>query len=175
MMISEKVNAALNEQVTNELGASQTYLAMSCFLKDLGLNVLAAFFRKQTEEERMHGLKILDYILDVGAKARIGALAEPPMHYPSVAATVEAALNHELKVTRQIHDLVSLAEQERDWSTRSFLQWYVDEQVEEVSTMTQLLQLARLAGDDLLKLELHLDKFGMGESKEAESEKGDEE
>lgn len=173
MMISKAMNAKLNEQITNELGASQTYLAMSCMFKDMGLNVLAKLFRKQTEEERMHALKILDYVLDVGAQVEIGALAAPPMKYPSVVTTIDAALNHERKVTQQIHDLVSLAEQEKDWSTRSFLQWYVDEQVEEISTMTQLAQLAKLAGEDLLKLELHLDKFGMGE--DAAEEDADEE
>ncbi|MGE0481369.1 MAG: ferritin [Phycisphaerae bacterium] len=163
MMISEPMNAKLNEQITNEMTASQAYLAKACQFDGMGLKVLAKLFRKQTEEERMHALKILGYVLEVGGTVTLQAIPKPQAEFPTVVASVEDALQHELKVTQQIHDLVGLAEKERDYSTRSFLQWYVDEQVEEVSSMTQLATVARLAGNDLLKLELYLTQTGAAE------------
>lgn len=152
-MISPAMSTKLNEQVTHEFVASQTYLAMACMFEDMGLKMLARFFRKQTEEEREHALKILDYVLEVGSKITLQAVGAPRGEYPSVSAAIEAALEHEKRVTRQIHDMVALADTENDYPTRSFLQWFVDEQVEEVSSMTHLLQMAKLAGPNLLQFE----------------------
>ncbi len=156
MQISSAMNGKLNEQITHEMNASQTYLAMACQFADLGLINLAATFRKQTEEERSHALKILDYVLEVGGRATLQTLSAPPSEYSSVGAAVDAALAHELKVTKQIHELVALAEQERDYATRSFLQWFVDEQVEEVASMSHLKQIVQMAGPNLLQLEAYL-------------------
>lgn len=156
MAISGAMNTKLNEQIKHEFGASQAYLAMACMFADMGLESLSAFFRKQTEEERQHALKILDYVLEIGGKVQIHPLEAPAHEYPSVAATIDAALEHEKKVTRQIHDLVTLADQEKDYPTRSFLQWFVDEQVEEVSSMEHLAKVAQLASKTSI---LHLDAY----------------
>ncbi|MEP0845398.1 MAG: ferritin [Phycisphaerae bacterium] len=156
MMISEAMNAKLNEQVANEFMASQTYLAMACQFEGLNLKNLAAFFRKQTEEEREHALKIVDYVLEVGGRVKLAPLPAPRESYPSVLAAIETALEHEKRVTQQIHDLVSLAEQEKDYASRSFLNWYVDEQVEEVSSMDHLRAVCKMCGDHLLQLEAYL-------------------
>lgn len=156
MPISDAMNAKLNEQITNEFNAAQIYLSMACMFEDMGLRNLAALFRKQTEEEREHALKILDYVPSVEGKVKLAAIPQPPAEWPSVEAAIEGALEHERKVTRQIHDLVALADQEKDYATRSFLNWYVDEQVEEVDSMNNLLQAARLAGKNLLQLEAYI-------------------
>ena len=156
MAISEAMNKKLNEQITNELNASQIYLSMACMFADMGLNRLPARFRQQVEEERVHALKILDYVLEVEGKVALQAIPEPPHEWPSVLAAIEGALEHERKVTRQIHDLVALAEKDNDYATRSFLNWFVDEQVEEVSSMTQLRDVAKMAGDHLLQLEAYV-------------------
>ncbi len=156
MQIPKAVAAKLNEQVSNEFGASQAYLAMACQFAETGLAALAGHFRKQTEEERSHALKILDYLLSVGAKVVLAPLAAPPASHAGVRAAIEAALEHEKHVTRQIHELVALAEQEKDYATRSFLQWFVDEQVEEIGSMEQLLQVATLAGENVLQLEAYV-------------------
>jgi ferritin len=153
MMISETMCTRLNEQITNELGASQTYLAMACMFESMNLKMLAKYFRKQTEEERGHALKILDYVLEVGGRVRLQPLAAPKPDYKSVAAAIDAAVAHEEKVTQQIHSLAALAEKERDYSTRTFLQWYIDEQVEEISSMSYLAALVKMAGEGLLQLE----------------------
>ncbi|TWT40020.1 Ferritin BfrB [Phycisphaerae bacterium RAS1] len=153
MAISDAMNAKLNEQITNEFGASQAYLAMACQFDDAGLKNLARYFRKQTEEEREHALKILDYLLEAQSKVKLAAVPQPQAEYPTVLAAIEAALAHEHRVTGQIHAMVALADTEKDYATRSFLQWFVDEQVEEISSMAHLVQVAKLAGPSLLQLD----------------------
>lgn len=155
-MLSAAMTTKLNEQIMHEFGASQAYLAMACYFDALGLKRLTALFRKQSDEERGHALKIVDYMLEVGTKVRILALDAPRTEFPSVLAAVEAAVEHEERVTQQIHDLVRLAESENDYPTRSFLQWFVDEQVEEISSMSQLAQVVRMAGSQLLHVEMYL-------------------
>lgn len=156
MNISNAMCHKLNEQVTHELSAAQTYLQMACLLEEMGLRVMSARFRTQSDEERGHALKLIDYVLEVGGRVVLDALPRPQCDYASVLAAVEAAVASEQTVTRQINDLVALAEKEQDYATRSFLQWFVDEQVEEVSSMTHLAQLARMAGPNLLQLEQYL-------------------
>ena len=129
---------------------------MACATDAMGLKVVPHWFREQAEEEREHALKILDYLLEVGARVKLAALPPLPSEYKSVLAAAEAALKSEKKVTKQIHDLVALADKEKDYATRSFLNGFVDEQVEELKHTGDLLQLAKMAGDNLLQLESHL-------------------
>ena len=156
MLVSEKLNAKLNEQVTNELFASQTYLAMSSMFKREGLHLLAGLFRKQAEEEREHALKILGYIEDRLGKVALAAVPAPKGDYPSVLAALEAAVEHEKLVSRQIDALVELAEEEKDQATQAFLGWFVEEQIEEVHSMHKLAQAAKMAGPALLQIEAYL-------------------
>ena len=156
MAISSAMNTKLNEQITHEFAAAQIYLSMACGFDDMGLKGLAGLFHKQVEEERAHAMKILGYIQDCGGKVHLQALPEPPAEWPSVVDAIEAALAHEKKVTGQINALVALADQEKDYATRSFLNWYVDEQVEEEDSMSTLLQGAKLAGKNLLQLESYV-------------------
>lgn len=156
-MLSPAMLVKLNEQITNELNASQAYLAMACLMSDRALVAVEKLLRKQADEERGHALKFLDYILEQDGKVSVQALVQPRSDYSSVVATFEAALEHELKVTRQIHDMVTLADQERDYATRSFLQWFVDEQVEEVSSMRQIVAIARMVPEtNLLQFESYV-------------------
>ena len=153
MPLSEAMNKKLNAQITHEFTASQIYLSMACMFEGMGLKNLARRFRQQTEEERGHALKILDYVAEAEGQVRLHAIPEPPAEWPTVVDAIAAALAHERKVTGQINELVALADQEKDYATRSFLNWFVDEQVEEVDSMVALLQAAKLAGDRLLQLE----------------------
>lgn len=157
MAISEKMNAKLNDQITNELYAAQVYLAMACMFDDMGLKMLSKLYRMQTDEEREHAMKILDYIPTVEGKVKLQAIPEPPASYPSVVAAIEAALEHERLVTRQINDLVKLADEEKDYATRNFLNWFVNEQVEEVNSQLQLAQVAKMAGEHIIQLEGYVD------------------
>ncbi len=160
MMISEKVNQALNKQITNEFYSAHVYLAMACMFDGKGLKLLAKAFRKQTEEEREHAYKILDYVLEQGGEVKIEALPEPPAEYPTVLAALEAALEHEKLVTSQVHDLCALAAEEKDYATGHMLGWFVEEQVEEVASMQQLVDVAKMCGNALLQLEAYMIHHG---------------
>ncbi len=150
MMISSKMVASLNKQIANEMAASHKYLAMSYCFEDMGLRIFAKRFMQQADEERGHALKIAQYIQDVGGKVSIDKLDKPKADYKSAKQIVQAAVDSELTVTKQINDLMAQADKEKDYATRSFLKWYVDEQVEEVSTMTDLLKLVTMAGEQYL-------------------------
>lgn len=152
MMISEPMQRKLNEQVTNELAAEHGYLCIAGALDRMGLRVLSGHFFHQAEEERAHAMKLLNYILEVGGRVRLGSMDEPRSNYDGAEDCVRHALDSEMIVTRQINEIMALAEGENDFATRSFLKYFVDEQVEEVSSMQKLLDLIRLAGPDNLLL-----------------------
>jgi len=156
MMISEAMNGKLNKQIALEFSSAHAYLAMACAFDQMALKVLAKRFFAQADEERQHGMKILDYVQGVGGTVQLDAIPKPQGRFETVEAIVKAALGAEEGVTRQINDLVGLAESEHDYTTRSFLQWFLDEQVEEVSSMSDLLALVRMAGSNLLQIEEHV-------------------
>lgn len=165
MLIPPAVVDKLNAQIANEFHAAHNYMAMACAFDGMGLKILAQWFFRQGEEEREHGKRILKYLLEVGAKVKLQAIAEPAGDISSPLAIVQTALDQELAVTQQIHGLVALAEQHKDYATRSFLSWFVDEQVEEVATMTELLQMIKLAGEHyLLQVEARVAKMLMATS-----------
>lgn len=157
MKISQKMNKLLNQQVTHELGTSHAYLAMSFWFDDQGLKVFGKRFSKQAEEEREHAMKITKYIQDTGGKIDLAALPKPRGEFDSARAAVKTALGSERTVTQQINKLVAAADSEKDYATRSFLTWFVDEQVEEEASMIDLLQMVDLAGkNNLFQVETRL-------------------
>jgi ferritin len=154
------MNGQLNEQITNEFFAAHAYLQMSCVLEGMGLRMLAKWFEHHAAEEREHGMKIVHYVHEVGGKVRLDTIPKPEQEYADVEKIIQAALDHELEVTRMINELVALADEEKDYATRSFLQWFVDEQVEEVSVVTEVLDLVKLAGDKhMLQVEARVAKM----------------
>jgi len=128
-LISSAMNTKLNAQVTNEMGASLKYLAMACAFEEMGLKILAKRFGQQSDEERAHALKILGYIQQVGGTVKVDAVPKPTGSFSDPMKILKGALDAELKVTQQINDLAALAEKEKDYATRSFMNWFVDEQV----------------------------------------------
>lgn len=155
MMISKRMAEALNEQVTKEFYSYWVYLAMSYAFQVMDLRVFAQWFDAQAAEEQVHANKMAQYLVDQGATLQLGVLEKPRSDFKSAEETVAAGLEHEKLVTNLIHGLVAIAEEEKDYATRSFLQWFVDEQVEEVATAAELLSLVKMAGspDQLLLLE----------------------
>lgn len=154
MAVSDKVVAALNKQVSNELSAAYSYLAMSFSFDSLGLAKFAGRFREQALEERGHAMKFAGFIKDIGGSVALEAVPKPKSDYKSVKEIVKAALASEQAVTAQIYAILELAKNESDHATQSFLKWFVDEQVEEVSSMQGMLSLVEMAGDtNLLLLE----------------------
>ena len=161
-MLSAAMSEKLNDQIANEFGAAHAYLAMACVLDGMELPALTKFFRAQSEEERSHALKILDYVLESGGEAKLAAIPAATAKFKSVLAIAEAALKHEEKVTAQIHAIAKLARDEADFATGSFIQWFVDEQVEEIATMTRLVQAAKYAGENLLQLDNYVGRNMLG-------------
>ena len=145
MMIPKKVANKLNEQVKNEFHSEWLYLAMTFSFESMNLPVFAQWFYLQAEEEHEHAMKIAKYLLDQGANVTLQALPEPKASYKSAEEISLAAVDHEKLVTKQIHQLVALAKAEKDTATEVFLNWFVDEQVEEVASVTQLYEMVKLA------------------------------
>ena len=153
MLISKKMNDALNVQIGHEFGASLQYVEIAAYFASEGFNVLAGIFFKQSGEEREHALRLVKYILDMDGEVHVPAIPAPKSHYKSAVEAVQAALNWEKEVTGQINGLVDQAFKENDHLTRNMLNWFLTEQVEEVSTMDNLLKLVRRAGANLINLE----------------------
>lgn len=153
MMLKQRVVDSLNEQLISEFGASAQYVAVAVYFEEMVLPELAQFFFRQAEEERMHAMKIVRFLLETGCKPIIPATPELRNEFESVEDAVQMALDQEVKVTEEINNIMRIAGEEADYSTQSFLQWFVNEQVEEVDTMTNLLQTIRHAGGNLLWVE----------------------
>ena len=160
MMISDKMAARLNEQVNNEFYSSWIYMAMAYSFEEMNLKGFAKWFFAQAEEEKSHAMKIAGYIVDQGGTVKLKQLSEPQGDYEYAEAIVKATLEHEKKVTKQIDEIAALAESENDRATREFMNWFIKEQVEEVSTATDLLNMVQMAQSpgQLLMLQSHLSR-----------------
>jgi bacterioferritin B len=152
MPVPKPVVDALNAQLGRELEAHLQYLAISSWFDAEGLPELSRFFGAQAAEEHAHAMRFLEYLKDVGGPVAIPALAAPKPGFESAEEAVAASLEWEEAVTDHIHRLVDLATDARDHATSTFLQWFVTEQVEEVATMGELLQVTRRAGEANLLL-----------------------
>lgn len=152
MTVEPAVIDALNAQMGRELEAHLQYLSISSHFDAEGLPELTKFFAAQAAEEHAHAMKFLAYIQDVGGPVVIPALAAPKPTFESAEEAVAASLEWEEAVTAHIHRLVDLTLDRRDHATHTFLQWFVTEQVEEVATMSELLQVTRRAGEGNLLL-----------------------
>ena len=146
-MISKKMESALNEQIGLEGYASFLYLSMASWCEREGLEGCARFLYRQSDEERMHMLRIFRYINEVDGHAVSPSIAQPSLEFDSVQALFKQVYEHEQKVTRAINTLVALSYEEKDHTTLSFLQWYVNEQREEEALMRGILDRIRLIGD----------------------------
>ncbi|HET7903348.1 MAG TPA: ferritin [Candidatus Eisenbacteria bacterium] len=161
MLISKKMNDALNTQIGNEFGASLQYVSIGSHFGRESLPELAAHFLRQADEERMHAMKLVQYVVDAGGQVVIPAISAPKSEFKTAEEAVKLSLDWELTVTKQINGLVDLAIAESDHISRNFLQWFVNEQLEEVSSMDQLLSIVRRAGEaGLLFVEEYLARRG---------------
>ena len=151
MLISESLNRAMNAQIGSELGASNQYLMIASYFDSETLPELADFFFRQSDEERSHALKFVRYILDAGGKVEIPAIDAAPMIIDSAEAAAKMALDWELEVTKQINNLMDMAIKESDHIAQELLSWFVNEQLEEVSTMDALLTVIRRSGESQLQ------------------------
>ncbi len=157
MLISKKINEAINQQIGNEFGASLQYVAIATHFDREALPQLAAHFYQQSAEERDHAMRFVKFIVDTDGVVRIPAVPAPKAEFASAEEAVKLSLDWEVEVTQQIHQLVELAKKESNYTTDNFLQWFVAEQLEEVSSMDNLLKVIQRAGEKgLLRVEEYL-------------------
>ena len=156
-MISSKMAKAINDQINRELYSAYLYLSMSAYFEDLSLKGFAGWFRVQYQEEVTHAMKFFDYLCEQGARMELQAIDKPPANFKSPLAVFEQSLKHEQFVTKNIYALVDLAIKEGDHATNSFLNWYVDEQVEEEANASEIVARIKLAGASQGAL-LYIDK-----------------
>ena len=161
MQLSEELTAAMNEQVGHELAASSQYIAIAAHFDTQALARLAAFFYRQSDEEREHAMKFAHFIVEAGGSLEIPAVPAPTAKFAGAAEAVALAVASEERVTKQIYALVDQAKKDSDYIAQRFLDWFVDEQFEEMSTMGDLLQVVERAGEDqLLRVEEYLERGG---------------
>ena len=148
-MLSKSIQEALNQQVALEAASSQAYLAMASWADiQPGLEGITEFFYQQSEEERMHMLKLIRYVNERGGFAIVPKLEQPVITFRSINKVFDEFLRHEILVSESINDLVHLSFQEKDYATHNFLQWYVSEQVEEEKVARTLTEKMELIGED---------------------------
>ena len=154
---------ALNEQISNEFAASQQYIGAAVYYDSETLPRLAAFFYRQAVEERNHAMIMVQYLLDAGEEVRIPDIKSQQTKYDDLVGPVKMALEQEKRVTDEINALFKLAREGGDYSAEQFLKWFVKEQVEEVSSMTDLLNVVERAKDNPLLAEEFLAREQIGD------------
>lgn len=147
-MIQEKMQTALNDQINAEFFSAYLYLAMAAYFEDQNLSGCAHWMELQYQEESEHAMKIYKYINDRGGRVQLNAMEKPQAEWDSPMAVFEAAYKHEQYITSRINDLMKLAVELNDFTTQSFLQWYLDEQVEEEANVDEIVQSFHLMGND---------------------------
>ena len=147
-MLQKSIEQALNNQIRIEAESSQIYLSMACWAEVQGLEGVAQFMYKQSDEERQHMLKLVKYVNERGSHAKITELKAPKTTFGTFKEMFEELYQHELFVSNSINELVHITLGEKDYSTHNFLQWYVAEQIEEEAQAKTILDKINLIGED---------------------------
>lgn len=146
--LSKTLTAALNMQLTKEAYASQIYLSYGAWANHQGYAGIANFLFRHAQEERNHMMKILEYILKRGSKVHISAIDAPPENPSNINKCFEKVFEHEVDNTNGINKIVKICHEEEDWATWNFMQWFVNEQIEEEAMALSLLDKMKIAGGD---------------------------
>jgi len=172
MLTSQRIIDAINEQIGCEFSAMLQYVAIASHFDSETLPELSAHFLRQADEEKEHAMRFVQFVTDTGARVRIPSIEAPRAEFTNAADAVQLSLEQEKKVTTQINHLVHMAKEESDYTTDNFLQWFVQEQLEEVSSMEDLLSIVQRAGEaNLLLVEEYLArKRGGGRASHAHAE-----
>ena len=155
---------ALNEQIAYEFGASQQYVAIAVHYDAQTLPQLAAHFYRQAVEERNHAMMMVQYLLDADEQVRVPAVEAPKVSFPDVVAPVQLALDQEKRVTGQIQQLAITAREEVDLVAEQFMHWFLQEQREEVSSMSALLDVVSRSKDNVMAVEDFLARESGGDN-----------
>jgi ferritin len=147
MLIKPELAKKMNEQILNEFSAAIEYLAIANYFKKESLDKTADFFYKQAEEEKEHAMKFLHYVMETGGTVELPTIPAPKIVVRSAEQAFQAALDWETEVTSQVYALMELAKTQKDYMAENFLMWFVEEQLEEVTTMEKYLAMAQKLGE----------------------------
>ena len=164
--MAESFADALNAQISNEFAASQQYVGAAVYYEAETLPRLAAFFYRQAVEERNHAMIMVRYLLDTDEEVQIPDIKSQQTRYDDVTGPVRMALEQEKRVSDEIYALFKLARDSGDFRAEQFLTWFVKEQVEEVSSMTDLLNVCERAADSPLLIEEFMAREQIGDEGE---------
>jgi ferritin len=156
-MISKKVEKAINDQIKKEEYSSRLYLAMASWCHSNGYPGAAAFLYTHADEERMHQLKFVHYLNDRGGYSILQEIEQPPFKFDTLQKMFQEVLKHEEFITASINELYHLCTTEKDYTTANYLQWFINEQLEEENLVKGILDTMVLAGNDKSGL-YHIDK-----------------
>jgi len=151
-MLSKKIEKILNEQIEKEGYSSNLYLAMASWAENQGYKGIAEWLYAQAEEERMHMLKFIAYVNERDGKAIVPAFEKPAFKVKTVKELFEAVLKHENYITASINEIMALTMSEKDFSSYNWIQWFVNEQIEEEANVKTILDKLRLVGESNLYL-----------------------
>ncbi|MCU4176133.1 ferritin [Carboxylicivirga sp. N1Y90] len=146
-MLNKNVEKALVNQIEKEAYSSNLYLAMAVWAETNGFEGTAQWFYAQSEEERLHMLKFIRYVNERGGNSVIPAIAQPPSEYKDMKEVFAKTLEHEQYVSSLINDMVGVCVKEKDYTTQTWLQWFVNEQIEEEASVSGINDKLRLLGD----------------------------
>lgn len=161
-MPAERFVSALNDQIASEFAAAQQYVAIGAYYAGETFPRLAAFFYEQAEEEREHAMKMVNYLLDNDASVDFGAIPAPQAGFTDHVEPIRLALDQERRVTVAISGLFDVARETRDFASEQFLHWFLAEQVEEESSMQDLLAVAERTRQIPMLLEEYLAREAPG-------------
>ena len=162
-MFSKRVSELMNKQIKYELDSAYMYLSMAAYFEGENLNGLAHWMRTQAKEEQAHAMKFYNFIFERGGSVTLLGIEQPTAKYDSVRAVFMQTLEHEKKVTGLIEAIYAAAVEDKDYASQTFLNWFIDEQVEEEKNATDILETIRIGGDSgaaLLMLDHHLGERG---------------
>ena len=145
-MLNKKIEHICNRQVEREAFSSSLYLSMASWAETNGFSGIAEWLYSQSDEERVHMLKFIKYINERGGKAITSALEKPPVEFSGIEVIFNEVLKHEEFITASINEIVALTLEEKDFTTHSFLQWFVTEQIEEEASVRTIIDKVRLVG-----------------------------
>ena len=146
-MLNKSVTAAINDQIAQEFYASHVYLSMAAWLETQSLVGFAKWMRLQADEERVHAMRLFDFVLNNGGEVQLQGIDQPPTTFDSPLAVMEMSLEHERGVTAAITRIYELALKEKDYPAQIEMQWFIDEQSEEERVVGDIIARMKIGGD----------------------------
>jgi len=143
-MLNQRIEKIINEQINAELYSSYLYLAMSAYCADLGLAGFANWLKIQVQEELAHVEFMFNYLIERNGRVVLETVEKPPVEWNNIIEVFEETLKHEQYISSRINNIVNVALEEKDHATASFYKWFLDEQVEEEATASDVLSKLKL-------------------------------